>query len=57
MRIPISYVVFRSLVTALVFITLLFAGLGLAGYGPLAGAAPLLSHALHWLREYTGVPL
>ena len=57
MRIPISYVVFRGLVAALVFITLLVAGLGLAGNGPLAGAAPLLTHALHWLREYTGVPV
>jgi hypothetical protein len=57
MRIPISYVVFRSLVAALVFLTLLLAGLGLAGHGPFGGAAQVGTHALHWLSEYTGVPL
>ncbi|HET7018363.1 MAG TPA: hypothetical protein VFI65_30875 [Streptosporangiaceae bacterium] len=57
MRIPISYVVFRSLVSAGTVLVLLLVGLGLGGFGPFSGAGYFARHALNWLSIYTGVPL
>jgi hypothetical protein len=57
MRFPISYAVFRGIAAAFTFLTLLFAALGLAGHGPLGGAAGLVAHTLAWLSEYTRVRL
>ena len=57
MRIPVSYVVFRSLVCTGTVLVLLLAGLGLGGFGPFSGAGSFARHALDWLSIYTGVPL
>jgi hypothetical protein len=50
MRTPPHVIAYRSVTVAITLMILLFAGLGLAGYGPLAvlhGAASPVSHGLH----------
>jgi hypothetical protein len=43
MRTPPHVVAYRSVTTAITVLILLWAGLGLAGYGPLAGLHHLVS--------------
>jgi hypothetical protein len=57
MRVPVSYVVFRGLVSAGTVLALLLVGLGLGGFGPLSGSGYFVRHTLDWLSFYTGVPL
>jgi hypothetical protein len=55
MRVPVTFVVFRSVAVALMVLALVAFGLGLSGHGPLGGLVSWTNAARSWLHINTGV--
>jgi hypothetical protein len=57
MRIPLTYIVFRSVTLAITLILLVLAGLGLSSHGPFSGLGWLTGHVVLLVHRTTGVKL
>jgi len=57
MRIPPTYVVFRSATTAITLVLLVLVGIGLSSRGPFGGLGWLTGHVVVFVHRATGVRL